>query len=167
MDVSARELVDARVRLDIGRDRDRGVVHETLPDTGKRRADLDPQVLQMPGRPDARAQQMGRGVDGATGQDHLASAELDARRLDMRDHADAPLVFEQQLAHLRVSQDREIAALAGGRIKVADGCRNAPLIGIGDRDGVVAVLPFPVLVGQIVETRGLERLGCRLGVLIP
>ena len=70
----------------------------------------------MPGGPNARAKEMGRGVDGATGEDHLTSAELDALRLDMRDHADAPLVFEQQLAHLRVSQDREIAALAGGRI---------------------------------------------------
>ena len=45
MDVAARELVDARMRLDIGRDRDRGVVHETLPDTSKRGADLYSQLL--------------------------------------------------------------------------------------------------------------------------
>ena len=102
-------------------------------------------------------------------QDRITSRARNSVRvaLDMRDHADAPLAFEQQLAHLRVGRDREIAALAGGRIKVADGRGDAPLIGIGDRDGVVAVLPFAVLVGQVVEARGLERLGCGLGVPVP
>ena len=80
VDVAARELVHARVRLDIGRDRDRGVVHQALADAGEARAHLDPQVLQMPDRSDAGAQQMRRRMDGAARQDHLARAELRCAR---------------------------------------------------------------------------------------
>ena len=167
VDVAARELVDARVRLDVGRDRDRRVVHQALADAGERRAHLDAQVLQMPDRPDAGAQQMGRRVDGAAGQDHLARPELRARALHVRDHADAALALEQQLGHLRVGRDRQVGALARGGIEIADGGRHAPLVGVGDGDRVVAVLPLAVLVGQVLEARRLEGLGRGLGMLGP
>ena len=165
--MAAGVLVDARVRLDIGRDRDRGVIHEALADAGQGRAHLDPQVLQVPDRADAGAQQVGRRVDGAAREDHLARPELLARALDVRHHADAAPALEQQLGHLRVGRDRQVGALARGRIEVADGRRHAPLVGVGDGDRVVAVAPFAVLVGQVLEARGLEGLGRGLGMARP
>ena len=59
VDVAARELVDARVRLDIGRDRDRGVVHQALADTGERVS-----APRFPAPSDARPARCRRAADG-------------------------------------------------------------------------------------------------------
>ena len=115
VDVAARVLVDARVRLDVGRHRDRGVVHQALADAGERHAHLDPQILQVPDRPDAGAQQVRRRMDGAAGEDHLPGPELVRTPLRVRDHADAALALEQQLATPACRSRSSGCALRGSR----------------------------------------------------
>ena len=121
----------------------------------------------MPDRPDTRAQQVRRRVDGAARQDHLAPPELLARALHMRHHADTALALEQQLGHLRIRRDRQIGPLTRRRVEIADGRRHPPLVGIGDGDRIIAIAPFPVLIRQVREARRLEGLGRGLGVAGP
>ena len=143
------------------------MVHQALADTGKRRAHVDSQVLQVTDRPNDRAQEVGRRVDGAAGKDHFARSKRHTRPMHLCRYADATLAFEQQLADLGVGQDCQIAALPGYGVEITNGCGNAPLVDIGDRDRVVAVLPLAVLIGQVLETGGLEGLGRRLGMFVP
>ena len=121
----------------------------------------------MPDGADAGAQQVGRGMDRPAREDHLAGPELRALPLHVGHHADAALALEQQLGHLRLGGDREVAALARGGIEIADGGGDAPLVGVGDGDRVVAVLPLAVLVGQVLEAGLVERLARGLGMLRP
>src|SRR5262245_22272336 len=110
---------------------------------------------------------MGRRMDGAAGEDYLVGAELGARALHLDDDTDAALALKHQLGHLRFGGNIQVRALACGRIEIADGGGYAPLVGIGDGDRVVAILPFPVLVRQVLEARLLKRLGRGLRVFRP
>ena len=97
----------------------------------------------------------------------LAGPELGAHALDDGGHAYAAPAFEQKLGHLRFGRDLQVAALASGGVEIADGRRHAPLVGVGDGDRVVAVLPLAVLVGQELKAGRFEGLGRGFGVLGP
>ena len=90
------------------------------------------EIAEMPDRADAGAHQMGRRMDGARRQDHLAGAELLLLARDHRRHADAARALEQQRLHLGVGRDGEVGALARLGVEIAHRRRDAPLVGVGD-----------------------------------
>ena len=75
-------------RLQERGDGDRGMIHQTLTNTGQIVADLYAHLVQMSGRTDTGPHQMCRGVDSTRRQDHLVGAELDFLALDPGFHAD-------------------------------------------------------------------------------
>src|SRR5215831_14156709 len=143
------------------------MIHQALADALKGHQNGNAQILQVPDRADAGAQQMSRRMDGAAGQHDLAAAEFDVTPVDLRLHTGAARAFEQQLRHLRVGRDREIVAVTGLSIEIAHRGRDALLGLIGVGDWKVAFDEFPVLVRQESKASELARLGNGLRMCCP
>src|SRR5262245_58198985 len=124
------------------------MIHQALAHALKPHQNWNAQFLQMPDWADAGAQQMRRRMDRAARQHDLAAAEFLLVSIDQRFYANASLAFEQELAHLCVSRDRQVGALARLAIKIAHCRRDASLFLIGVRDWKVAVSELGVLVRQ-------------------
>ena len=165
LDVAPRVLVHARVGPDVGRQRDRGMIHQPLADAGQGGDHLDAHVAQMPDRSDARAQQMRRRMNRAARQDHLARAELGVGAVDRGGDADTTRAVEDQRLHLRVGRDAEVGPLARGGVEVAHRGGDALLLGVGMRDREIAVDELAVLVGQELHARELA--GLAHGLRVP
>src|SRR5690348_2507053 len=98
------------------------MVHQPLAHTRHMRDDLDPEIAQVTGRPNASAQQMRGRVDRARRNDHFAAAELGILAVDQGLYADATLPLENELLDLGQSRDRQVAAQPRAGIEIAD-CR--------------------------------------------
>ncbi len=153
--------------LDEGRNRDRRVIHQPLADPRDVGHDLDPQVAQLAGGPDAGTQQVRGRMDRARRDDDFAAAELGFLAVDQRLDGDAAGAFEQQLLDLGQGRYRQIVAQSGAGIEIADRRRDSPVVEVGDRDREIAVLELGVLVQDVFEPGFLEGLGDRLGVPVP
>ena len=166
--MAAGDLVpDPGPGLDEGGDGDRGVVHQSLADSGQIRARLDAELGERHRRADSGPEQMRRRVDRARGDDDLARSELfrPARHLGL--DADAAGALEQQLLDLRVGRDLQVLAQPGARIEIADCRGDAALVGVRDGDREVAVAKFAVLVGQVFVAGAAEGLARGGGVAVP
>ena len=117
------------------------------PTPGTVGAHWNAKLAQMPNRADAGAQQHGRRVNRTAAQDHLVGTKLHLLPANHRADADTARVLEQQLAHLRLGQHRQVVALPDRGAEIADRRRYPSVIQVRHGERIVAVLELAVLVG--------------------
>ena len=158
MDVAGVLARHARLVRKPGGARDRGVVHQFLPDARQVAADLDAHVGQMAGRADAGAEQVRRRMHRAAAQHHLAGHEGLRLAAPLGLDAHGAQAVEKDLAHLGLGADFQILAQPGRRVEIADGRRDPAVVEVRHRDREMPVLEDAVLVREI----GVAEIGHRL-----
>src|SRR5271154_2282972 len=111
--------------------------------------------------------QMRGRVDRTAGKNNLVAPELLFPPGDDCFDADATIAIEDQARHLRLSRDRQILPHPRAGIEIADRGGYPALISVGDGDREITVLPFRVLIDDVLPTGLFECLGHRFGVLGP
>ena len=162
-----RLIIHPRAALQEGRQRDGRMIHQALANTWQGHAHRNAQIAQMPHGANARSQQMRGRMNGAAGQDDFAPHEALFLPAHQSHHANAALVFEDQLLHLGFAGNRQIFPRAGVAVQIAHGGRHALFFGIGNGDREIAIFEKPVLVFQGLEASSRERFCRGLGVVIP
>ena len=160
-------IIHPRAALQERRQRNGRMVHQALANARQGHTHRNAQIPQMPNGANARSQQMRRGMDGAAGKDDFAPHEALFLPAYQSHHADAALIFEDQLLHLGFTGNRQVFPCAGFAVQIAHGSRDALFFRIGNGDGEIAVFEKPVLVFQSLEARRREGFRRRLGVIVP
>src|SRR4029079_6460391 len=138
------------------------MIHQALTDALEARDDRNAQILQLPDRADAGAQEMRGRMDRATGKNNFMSPHSRFAAVDIRLDADAARALEQQLLDMRMGQDRQVGEGTRFAVEIAHRRRDASRGLAVWRDRKIAVDEFAVLIRQERVAGLLEGLGCGL-----